>query len=112
MRFAEFLHKLTRRGAILAILVVAGIFLINHPNPVTHKCVPNFRTQMGLSSEGYPQDAPYTQHFCKTGYYPVLKYGQDGATTTRLEYLLFGVVPIGLISIAAYIIYAGRRSKS
>jgi len=111
LTYTKLLRKISKRIASLGLLIVAGLILIQTPNSITHTCVPNVRTTMGLSSEGYPAAGPYTQHFCKTGHYPVLKYGQDAATTTRLVILLFALVPLALVLPVLYILWANHTKR-
>jgi hypothetical protein len=103
-------EKLGKRFAVLCILVVLGLTLIQFPNPVTHECVPNIRTQMGISSEGYPTSETYAQHFCEDGYYPVLKFGQDAATEDKIIMLFFVLLPLLLLTPTA-IILIDRSNK-
>ena len=110
--YLKFLRKASKRFIVLAILFLIGTTLIDLPNPVTHECVPNMRTQMGLSSDGYPMKESYTQHFCKPGYYPVLRFGQDEATAQRAAMLFLVVIPVLGLAPLIYILIARRIHRT
>lgn len=112
MNYVTLLQKFKRRAIYLILFVLLGGLLIQNPNPITHNCVPNFRTQMGLSSEGYPAQEPYTQHFCKPGYYPVLRFGQDNKVTQNFAILIFVIVPALIVVPLIYILHSKRDSPN
>jgi hypothetical protein len=91
--------------AIVVVIFLLGGFLLEHPNSVTHKCEPNVRTVMGLSSEGYP----YEKHFCEEGYYPVLKWGQAQIENSAVE--LFVILIPALLLLPVIFILANQRKK-
>jgi hypothetical protein len=108
MSYVTLLQKLRKQAIYLILFVLLGGLLIQNPNPVTHTCIPNFRTELGLSSEGYPAHEPYTQHFCKPGYYPVLRFGQDNKVTQNFAILMFVIVPALILVPLGYVFYVKR----
>jgi hypothetical protein len=98
------IEKLGQTLAISVIMVVLAASLMQAPNPVTHVCIPNLRTEMGISSEGYPVN----RHFCEDGYYPVLKFGQDQAIDNRIKTISV-LLPILLLSPVAMILINRKK---
>ena len=105
--YLSFLTRLRKKFISLVAVIILGLLLINNPNPLTHKCVPNFRTQLGLSSEGYP----YDKGFCPDGQYPVLKWGQEDAVTRSVAELFFVVVPLLILTPLIFIYLAHRKNN-
>lgn len=102
------LTRLNKRMAYAALVAVVLSFLIQVPNSLTHTCVPTVRTQMGLSSEGYP----YERHFCNEGYYPELKWGLEEVYNNTLIQIFLVLVPLSLLIPMAVIVIGALLPKS
>jgi|ERR1700741_3160925 len=105
--YIKLLDKISKRFVTLGLILIIGFTLLQYPNPITHECVPNVRTQLGLSSEGYP----YQKHFCDDGYYPVLKFGLEDKLANDIQ--VFGILlaMMGLVPVAYLIITDRLRNK-
>lgn len=99
-------ERIARRFVTLAIIFLVGSVLLQFPNPVTHECVPNGRTILGLPSDGYP----YNKYFCNEGYYPVLRFGLEDFYANAITQMFIVLILMGLVP-AAYIIIASERKS-
>lgn len=92
--------------ASLTILIL-GI-IVQTPQPLTHRCVPNFATQLGVINENYPTK----RYFCKVGYYPELKWGLQGVYDSAITKLFLFYVPAMALIPTGYIIVSEHLKSS
>jgi hypothetical protein len=104
--FLKLFNRIRKQFFVAVFIIFLGGLLTSYPNTVTHKCVPNFRTQMGLSSDGYP----YEKRFCPEGYYPQLKWGEGQAASRALEIFLF-ILPVLFLLPLTYMLLAKRHKN-
>lgn len=100
-------EKVNKRIAYAALIIFVLSIYIQIPTPQTHTCVPNIRTQIGLSSEGYP----YDRGFCEEGYYPEMKWGLEDVYSNSIAQLFLVWLPLSLLIPLAVMLLAPRLPK-
>jgi hypothetical protein len=106
-------RKLDRKFIFLGLFIIIAFSIMSFPNPLTHECTPNFRTQLGIKGD-FP-DEPQKHYFCRPGYYPVLRFSLENTVENAVKEFVFIVIPLmGLLTVA-YILstsYKNRKNKS
>lgn len=105
-RYIELLGKLQKKLLVAALVILVIGSASEIPNSVTHKCVPNVRIQMGLSSDDYGLKS----YFCPNGYYPVLKWGEDQLNSAWAE-VFFVIIPVSLLLPSFFLLMQRRQDK-